>query len=162
MRKRIRRAYLRPYLVTTKPKNAGPLAFTLMEREDGTKVDVKLNRHVSNPGHELAFSDLAGVFAFKNEQEFNKIRRLMEVRSRMLREHLHHNRQIKDVFVHVVLQRSKHFSLVLFWNTGAGRYYFVKRQFDLVSMSKPYVSRDSAMDAHQHRDIFWLDFVRIP
>jgi hypothetical protein len=149
---RMRRAYLKPFLVTTKPKNAGL-------NKEGMAT---LYNNVQTPGHALTFSDLAGVFAFKNEQEFNKIRHLMEVRARMLREHLHHNRQIKQQFIHVVLQQSKYFSLVLFWNTGAGRYYFVKKQFDLISMSKPYVSRASAMDAHTHRDIFWLDFIRIP
>jgi hypothetical protein len=148
---RMRRAYLKPYSVTRKPNNMGLSKEGMSELYDHM-------RHIE--GHRIEIAD--DVMTILNVgKEWKKIKHLMEARCRMLEKNIH-NLHIKEQFIHVVLQRSKYFSLVLFWNTGAGRYYFVKKQFDLISMSKPYVSRASAMDAHTHRDIFWLDFIRIP
>ncbi len=142
---RMRRAYVNP------PKG----------RIYNSSLIPNLQGRVLAPTHVDPFSELSHFFALNNEQTFNKIRHLMEVRAKMRVENLHHNRHIKDVYLSVVLQESKYFKLVLFWNTGAGKYFFIRHKTDLVSISKPYESRASAMDAHSHRDIFWLDFIRI-
>jgi hypothetical protein len=150
MAKRIRRAYLKPYLVTTKPKNQG------LSKEGMSS----LYNNVQNPGHALAFSELASKFAIKNEKQFNTIKRLMEIRVRLLEKNIK-NFRIKEQLLWVTLQECKYFKLVLFWNTGPGRYSFISYRQDLISISKPYLSRASAMDAYEHRDIFWLDFIRL-
>lgn len=148
----MRRSYLKSVNVTTKAKNSG------LNKEGMSRL---YDHMKSVEGHRLEIDN--GTMTFLDlGKEWRRIISLMETRSRMLVENRHHSRTIKERLLWVVLQESKYFKLVLFWNTGAGRYYFIKVQVDLVSMSKPYVSRDSAMDAHQHRDIFWLDFVRIP
>ena len=146
---RMRRAYLKPYMA--KPKNTG------LNKEGMAS----LYNNVQTQGHNLAFSQAARLFALEGQRAFDTIRGLMETRTRMLEQNK--NLQAKEEFLHVVLQQSKHFKLVLFWASGVPKYHFIKHEDfkGLVSVSQPYVSRDSAMDAFEHRDIFWLDFIRI-
>lgn len=152
---RMRKAYLRPWNVTTKPKNAG-----LHKEGMG-----KLYDHVLKPTHAAAFNDMARLFAIRNERAWNKVKHLLLVRTRMIEQNLHNQLRAKDEFYHITLQNSKQFKLVLFWSSGMSEYHFVKYEDikGLISISQPYLSRKAAMDAYLvHRDIFWLDFIRIP
>ena len=144
----MRRAYLKPLMA--KPKNTGLNKQGMAD----------LYNHMQDQGHNLAFNALAREFAGQNEKAFRRIQTLMEIRARMSEKNIH-NARIKEEFLHVTLQQSKYFKLVMFWGTGAGKYFFVKHRIDMVSISKPYESRASAMDAHSHHDIFWLDFIKL-
>jgi hypothetical protein len=156
---RMRRAYLGSDNITKRPVNSGI-------HKEGMGL---LYNHMPTPNHSQAFGDggrltepsLHALFAELQERQFNSIKNLMKSRARML-EAKHIRLTIRDKMMWVVLRNARHFKLVLFW--GSSRYLFIKYQGiqGLVSISKPYPSRDLAMEAYDNNEIFYLDFIRIP
>ncbi len=147
-------------------KKTGRMRRAYLDKKPGRVFNSALMQHMNgkviHPAQIDPFNDLSRLFSFQNEAVFNKIKQKMEKSMQGYFEALH-NRRIKEEYLHVVLQKSKHFKLVLFWASGVPKYHFIKHEDfkGLISVSQPYVSRDSAMDAFEHRDIFWLDFIRI-
>lgn len=150
-----RRAYLKP--LTGKPRHTGI-------HQQATSELYNNHTNAYNPNHAMAFNTNAVEFAQAFCREFQAVQVKMEQRVNLLFNKLNNHIHIKEKLFNVTLQQSKQFKLVLFWVSGQDTYYFIRYSGtrSLVSVSKPYTGRETAMSAYDSNDIYWLDFIPIP
>lgn len=117
-----------------------------------------------NPTHAMAFNPKAMKYADEFIKEFESVRAKIEQRIALMFNKMNVNYTIKERVFCVELQRSKHFRLNMFWVTGQNSYFFIKYEDfkSLLSISKPYGTREDAMYNYENNVIFWLDYIQIP